>query len=224
MLAYIHIVYIYIYIKHPNIPRFGKDSANVWNHQKFQLFLSLPCVHRNEPRPCNTLWDHHEGTNPYLWSCGSWEVWKIFRTSPWEGLHKNMYVCVYMYWYLSCYWLQWFVCFFVVIWVEKRKIIILLSNNVYKHIQYTCMLYVCWDESFPSQDIGSPAKHAILWQNSSSRILASRAKTDRTWRGFIPKMCIIHVIRTHTSRWCFGTKTTYNFKNCSWSSPISQNV
>ena len=77
---------IYIYIKHPNIPRFGKDSANVWNHQKFQLFLSLPCVHRNEPRPCNTLWDRHEGTNPYLgllWILGGVED---FSYLTWEGL------------------------------------------------------------------------------------------------------------------------------------------
>ena len=73
MYIYIYIlIFIYIYIHETSTSHtFLQDSANVWNHQKFQLFLSLPCVHRNEPRPCNTLWDHHEGTNPYLlvWIC-----------------------------------------------------------------------------------------------------------------------------------------------------------
>lgn len=81
---------------------FRKDSANVWNHQKFQLFLSLPCVHRNEPRPYNTLWDHHEGTNPYLLVQGRVDVGRRGRysTSLGRGCLKiciRVCICVDIY-------------------------------------------------------------------------------------------------------------------------------
>ena len=84
-----------------------------------------------------------------LGCCGSWEVWKIFRTSPWEGLSKkyvyNMYKYIYICVVIYFRFLMFFVRSFVVIEVEKNY-----NNTSFK--QYMSVVYVYWSESFPSQD------------------------------------------------------------------------
>ena len=231
----------------------------MWNHQKFQLFLSLPCVHRNEPRPCNTLWDHHEGTNPYLellWILGV--CGRCFVPHPGRGCLK---ICIqyvyYLYIYICCYlfpFLDVFCALFCCYWSWKNY-----NNTSFK--QYMSVVYVYMYigmRAFPPRmPMLFTSRMRMLWWLNSFVQFWHPILNRLTWNwegGLHPKLYTLifqfpiylesryianwelgskyignwkmrGVIRTRTSRWFWeGSKTTYNFKNCSWSSPISQNV